>query len=173
ADIDIDEDFMCPACGQFEASYGDQIEQRIESGELQVRYHVLPMLMEYSNPAGYSLESANAALCAADEGKFERFHDSLFESQPNEGGRGDDDDQLTQLGRDMGIEGNEFAQCVADGEYDDELNEKLDDVLDNPDLKSDKGGGGASFGTPTVTSDGEIVDTSGEWLAELIEKHED
>ncbi|WP_369822166.1 thioredoxin domain-containing protein [Saccharomonospora sp. CUA-673] len=84
ATIDVYVDFLCPACGQFHETFGQQINQKVADGSLRVRTHMVPMLTEQSSPPGYSLDAANAALLAADEGRFTRFHDSLFESQPAE-----------------------------------------------------------------------------------------
>ena len=61
ATIDIYADFLCPICGEFQKQYGTQIEQQINAGTLQVRYHMVPLLNTRSVPEGYSLASANAA----------------------------------------------------------------------------------------------------------------
>jgi protein-disulfide isomerase len=167
--IDVYADFLCPICAQFEEKYGEQIEQKVGAGELKVRTHMLPMLVERSDPPGYSLDAANAALCAADEGKFTAYHDSLFESQPEEGKRGYDKQQLIQLGRDLGITSDTFADCVNNGTYNQELTSKLEKVTQDPALEQDFGGGQMGFGTPTVVSGGEIVDFSDpQWLDKLI-----
>ena len=68
ATIDIYADFLCPICGEFQKQYGTQIEQQINAGTLQVNYHMVPLLNSRSNPPGYSLDSANAALAAANAG---------------------------------------------------------------------------------------------------------
>lgn len=166
--IDVYADFLCPVCAQFEETYGDQIEQKVAAGELKVRTHMLPMLVERSDPPGYSLDAANAALCAADEGQFRAFHDSLFASQPEEGKRGYDKQQLIRLGRDLGIASDSFEQCVNNGTYDQQLTAKMEEVKNNPALEQDFGGGNKGFGTPTVVSGGEIVDFSDpQWLDRL------
>lgn len=170
--IDIYEDFMCPACGQFEDAFGDRIEKKIESGDLRVRYHMLPMLVQQSNPPGYSRDAANAALCAADEGEFVGFHDSLYASQPEEGQRGYDKDQLAGLGKNLGISDDGFASCVKKGKYDDKLDSEFKKISQDPDLQQESGGQ-KGFSTPTVTSDGDVVDIqSKDWLDKLLKKQE-
>lgn len=167
--IDIYADFLCPVCGQFEAAYSDQIEQKVASGELRVRTHMLPMLVEKSDPPGYSLDAANAALLAADEGAFTAFHDSLFAHQPEEGKRGYSKEQLIQLGRDLGITSDAFAQGVRNGKYDDQLNAEMDRVANDPSLQQDFGNGQKGFGTPTVVANGSIVSFSdANWLNKLL-----
>lgn len=113
--IDVYADFLCPACREFEQEWSDEIHQRVEAGQLRVRQHMVPMLVNLSDPPGYSLDAANAAVCAADEGEFSAFHDSLFAAQPAEGARGWDKGQLIKLGRDLGISGEKFANCVRNG----------------------------------------------------------
>ena len=156
--IDVYADFLCPVCASFEHQYGPQLKDKVASGQVQVRQHMLPMLMERSDPPGYSLDSANAALLAADEGKFVEFHDSLFAQQPEEGKRGYDKDQLIQLGRDLGITGEAFADGVRSGKYDGLLEQEMRRVSNDTSLHRDFGGGNVGFGTPTVVANGKIVD---------------
>lgn len=158
ATIDVYADFLCPACAMFEQQYGEQIKKKVEQGQLTVRQHMLPMLTKQSDPPGYSLDAANAALLAADEGKFIEFHDSLFAHQPEEGKRGYDKDQLIQLGRDLGITGEAFADGVRSGKYDGLLEQEMQRVSNDTSLHRDFGGGNVGFGTPTVVANGKIVD---------------
>jgi protein-disulfide isomerase len=169
ATIDVYADFLCPVCGMFEQEYGEQIKQKVASGQLLVRQHMLPMLVKKSDPPGYSMDAANAALLAADEGKFVEFHDSLFAHQPEEGKRGYDKEQLIQLGRDLGITGEAFATGVRTGKYEDLLNQEMKRVSEDPSLQQDFGGGQIGFGTPTVVANGEIVDHSDPaWLDKVV-----
>ncbi|MGH3470158.1 MAG: DsbA family protein, partial [Thermocrispum sp.] len=119
--------------------------------------HMVPMLSERSDPPGYSMDAANAALCAADEGKFTAFHDSLFAAQPEEGKRAWDKGQLTKLGTKLGL-GEGFASCVARRTYHAELDKSLATAsADIPD-----------FGTPTVIGPDGRVDLSQQgWLDRL------
>ncbi|WAL64733.1 thioredoxin domain-containing protein [Amycolatopsis cynarae] len=157
--VDIYADFLCPYCGQLQKAYGSQIEQQIKSGNLQVSYHMIPLLNNRSDPPGYSLDSANAALCAADQGKFTPFHDSLFASQPEEGKRGYDKAQLTKLGQDLGITAPEFGTCVNNGTYDQQINAAFQQLSQDPSFQ----------GTPTVLHNGTRVDwTDPNWLTNLV-----
>ncbi|WP_019819074.1 DsbA family protein [Saccharomonospora saliphila] len=168
--IDVYADFLCPVCGDFEEQYGQRIAERVAAGELTVRTHMVPMLTELSDPPGYSLDAANAALLAADEGVFTEYHDSLFAAQPEEGKRGYDDEQLIQLGRDLGITGDAFAEGVRGGTYDDLLKQEMRRVNEDTSLHRDLGGDEPAFGTPLVVADdGEIVDISDpRWLDRVL-----
>jgi protein-disulfide isomerase len=157
ATLDVYADFLCPICGTFEKSYKAGIEAAINNGQLQVKYHMVPLLITKSSPPGYSLDSANAALAAADAGKFLQFHDALYKSQPEEGARGYDKTQLIQLGKDLGITDPKFAADVNAGTYDSQLNTALDQASNDPALEIDYGNGQKGFGTPTVVSRGQVV----------------
>lgn len=157
ASIDVYADFLCPICGQFEKTYKAGVEQAINDGKLQVRYHMVPLLNDRSDPPGYSLDSANAALAAADAGKFLQFHDALFANQPEEGKRGYDKAQLIKLGQDVGITDPAFSQTINAGTYDQQVNDAFQQIEKDPKLAQDFGNGQSGFGTPTVTANGAIV----------------
>ena len=113
--------------------------------------------------------SANAALAAADAGKFLQFHDALFANQPQEGKRGYDKAQLIELGKNVGITDSAFAQTVNAGTYDQQLNSAFQQISDDPKLQQDFGGGQRGFGTPTVTANGSIVSWQDpDWLKKVI-----
>jgi protein-disulfide isomerase len=167
--VDIYEDFLCPACGVFEARDSEKIERALGEGTIQVRYHVLNLLDQLSNPPGYSLDAANAAVCAAEAGQFPTFHASLFADQPSEGGRGYSLDQLVQLGRDAGITGTTFESCVRDGTHRNAVTASFESARNDSALKREGSGGQPVFGTPTVVADGKLVDLGNEdWLADAI-----
>ena len=168
--VDVYEDFLCPFCGKFEQTYHQQINQKVQAGELKVRYHMLPLLNDKSDPPGYSLDAANAALLAADAGKFIEFHDSLYAvgTQPEEGSRGYDDDQLIKLGQDIGITSPAFAAGIKSNKYDSLVNAELDKAEKAPYLQQDFGNGQVGFGTPTVANGQKIIDISDpNWLNQL------
>jgi protein-disulfide isomerase len=167
--VDIYSDFLCPGCQHFERESGGAIAERVAAGELLVRRHMVPMLADQSNPPGYSLEAANASLCAAEEGAFTPFHDSLFAAQPESGTRGWDAEQMTDLGRDLGIEGDGFARCVEAGTHSEQVSAEFEKATQLPELRQDFGDGPV-FTTPTVLGPDGIVDWQEEgWLDHLVE----
>lgn len=166
--LDLYEDFLCPACGKFEETYAKQIEKKVEEGALRVRYHMVPLLNDRSDPPGYSLDSANAALLAADEGKFPAFHASLYASQPEEGARGYDKEQLIQLGVDIGIVSPAYADGIRTGKYNQLVEQAYQQIAKDPQLQQDFGEGQRGFGTPTLAVDGKVIQTNDpEWLTKL------
>ncbi|WP_053736017.1 thioredoxin domain-containing protein [Nocardia sp. NRRL S-836] len=163
--IDVYEDFLCPACGQFEEIYGKDLKSAVEDGKLKIRYNILPMLDRLSKPTGYSSLSANAGLCAADAGKFNEFHAALYAKQPQEGGPGYTKDQLIKLGKDLGITDAAYETCVQNDTYKPQLADLMAKTSANDALKNNGG-----FGTPTVAHNGTRVDMAGNdnWLADLL-----
>lgn len=168
--VDIYEDFLCPACGSFERRDGGAIDNALTAGDVKVRYHVVNILDNLSNPPGYSTDAGNAALCAADAGKFPGYHASLYANQPREGGRGFTDDQLVKLGRDLGITGADFESCVRDGSHDADVRAQTESAEADQSVQRDYPDGRRAFATPTVVIDGRIIDIgdSAAWLTDAI-----
>lgn len=167
--LDVYEDFICPACGAFEKAYSKKVEEHIIDGSVQVRYHMLPMLNDRSDPPGYSMDSANAGLCAADAGKFPAFHASLFNNQPEEGSRGWDRQQLASLGGRLGITSADFKTCVTSGKYNNLVQANMDAVGQAPYLQQEYPDGTKGFGTPTIAVGQKVVDTQrSDWLDKLV-----
>jgi len=113
--IDIYEDFICPACGQFEQQTGATLDQLVAQGKATVVYHPLAFLDSKSS-TNYSTRAAAASGAAAQDGKFREYAKALFAQQPAEGTPGLTDDQLIQIGRSVGLT-DAFAQAVRDGKY--------------------------------------------------------
>ncbi|MFB9925296.1 DsbA family protein [Amycolatopsis halotolerans] len=166
--IDLYADFLCPYCAKLQQDYGPRMEKAINDGQLTVRYHMVILLNKNSDPPGYSLDSANAALAAADQQKFTAFHDALFKNQPQEGGRGYDKAQLIKLGQDLGISDPKFAQAVNAGTYDQPLQAAFQQIQGDQNLQQDFGNGQVGFGTPTVAVNGKAVPAQGDWLTKIL-----
>lgn len=113
--VDIWLDFGCPPCKTFDETNSEKLMQLSSTNRITVVYHPLNFLdQNFTND--YSTRAASAAVCAADEGKFEAYAGYLFDNQPQEGGPGLTEDELTQAGTGMGL-GNAFVTCVHDVRY--------------------------------------------------------
>lgn len=169
--VDIYEDFLCPACGTFENRDAAAIESALVGGSVRVRYHIVNILDDLSNPPGYSTDAGNAAMCAADAGQFPSYHASLFAKQPREGGRGYTDDQLVQLGRDVGITDSTFESCVRSGTHDNDVRAQEQAAAADESLLRTYPDGRRAFATPTVVVDGDRVEIgdSSAWLTSAID----
>ena len=109
--IDIYEDFQCPVCAQFEQLNGDYIESLIADKKATVVYHTLSFL------GAESVGAANAAACAADEGKFLDYHRLLYMNQKAENSGAWTNSVFVNVGQTAGITSQKFISCVNNGDY--------------------------------------------------------
>ncbi len=114
--VDIYEDYICPACKQFEQTSGATIDKLISEGKVRVVYHPVAYLNRFSSTE-YSTRSAAASGCAAEGGKFTEFGKALFDRQPAENTAGLSNDELIDIGAGVGLNRDTFGTCVRDGKY--------------------------------------------------------
>ena len=109
--IEIYEDFQCPACARFESIAGEYIEELITTKKAKVAFHTLSFL------GGESQIAANAAACAADEGKFLQLHKTLMANQPSENSGAWTSSYFSTLGLGLGISSPEYDKCISTNKY--------------------------------------------------------
>jgi len=114
------EDFLCPACGNFERTFGPTVSRLIDSGAIAADYYMVGILSSPHND-DYSSRAGAAAYCVADENldAFRRFHTALFtkELQPSEtGSKFPDNAELIERAREAGVVGK-VPDCVKSGKY--------------------------------------------------------
>ena len=99
-------DFSCIACKAWHQS-GIR-EEVIEKYGDQVRFvwHDFPVISPVSPKA------AEAGFCANDQGQFWDYHDILFENSPALGV-----DNLIIYAKEIGLDGEEFAECLNNSKY--------------------------------------------------------
>src|SRR6201998_71019 len=83
------EDFLCPACGNFERAFGPTVSKLIDTGAIAADYYMVGIL-DSPRTENYSSRAGAAAYCVADESidAFRRFHSALYSTdiQPDERG---------------------------------------------------------------------------------------
>lgn len=160
--VTVYEDMMCPYCGQFEQVSSDRLKELADSGDVEVRYHVVSFL-DGASEDRYSTRAANALAVVLDTAGAEvavEFHDALFANQPEEGGPGLSDEEMIGLAVEAGADEAAIAGPIADLKFEPW-------VEDATEAWSQEG----FSGTPTVTVNGEKVDfTSAEDLLTNTEK---
>lgn len=157
--VDVYEDFLCPACQQFERIYGDEITTALNQGKIKVNYHLLAILNERSSPPGYSTLAGNAGLCAADARIWPAFHARLFAEQPAEGGPGKSAQELVSIGQQLGASG-EFANCVRANGDAAAIARATNEAAANPVVAP-----GGRLATPTILVNGAQADINDpDWL---------
>ncbi|MFG2102635.1 DsbA family protein [Micromonospora echinaurantiaca] len=156
--IDLYEDYLCPACKQFQQVSGDTIDQLVSEGKAKVVFHPVAYLNRFST-TDYSTRSSAASGCAAAGGKFKEFTDVLFERQPPEGGAGLSDDELIDIGAGVGLDRDDFGSCVRDGTYE-PWTEHVTEEASKANVT----------GTPTILVDGKpVADRSPEGIRAAVE----
>jgi protein-disulfide isomerase len=114
------EDFLCPACGNFERTYGPTVSKLIDIGAIAADYSMVSILDSPQNQ-NYSSRAGAAALCVADESidAYRRFHTALYSKgiQPDERATSfPDNAKLIELAREAGVVGN-VPDCINSGKY--------------------------------------------------------
>ena len=161
--VDVYLDYMCPACGSFEATNGENLVDLAAGGELTVVYHPIAILNRFSQGSGYSTRSAAAGVLIAEEAPdaFQAFTQQMFASQPAEGTPGLSDTEIADIARDAGVP-DAVADRIADGTALDDFGQWVtsatNEVSADADLVNPQSG---NFGTPTITIDGTFW--GGDW----------
>jgi len=121
ANIRIYVDYLCPFCGDFETTNGEQIATWVESGAATVEIHPIAILTGRSAGSQYSLRAANSAACVANYSPddFYAFNSALFVDQPEENTVGHSDSDLQEIVRSAGVSTSlsEIDTCIEDETY--------------------------------------------------------
>jgi protein-disulfide isomerase len=170
--VDAYEDFLCPVCNQFETANFGYIAQQLAAGTVKVRYHMINLLDVNSNPAGYSLMSANTALAVATVApdKFIDYHYSLYKDQPQEDGPGWTQAQLTSLANRLGASGGEFDNLVNSKAYNNQIQTNMNNANKDQTLFQTAANGNKGFGTPTIVVNNKVINWQADtkWLSTLV-----
>jgi len=155
ADIRVYLDYMCPYCGQFEATNNEQIGQWVSSGAATVEIHPISILDRGSLGTKYSTRSANAAACVANYSpdQFWQFNTLMFQNQPQENTEGLDDTAIEGLISQAGVQNtDQITTCINDGEFKNWVADATSRALQGPLPGSSEE---KVTGTPTVLVNGQ------------------
>jgi protein-disulfide isomerase len=107
-------DFECPFCQRFNKTTFPEIRRDyVDSGK--VRYVFLDFPLEQMHPK--ARKAAEAAGCAAEQGKFWDMHDILFEVSPNL-----DVKLYPDYAKKLNLDGAAFEQCLKSGKQSGRIN---------------------------------------------------
>lgn len=121
-DVTIYVDYMCPACGAFEQTYGEMLTDYTETGEITLSVFPLTFLDATSMGTKYSTRAANLMGCVVEQQPEVAFdlHNRLLsaEVQPSEGTTALSDDELIAQAEAVGATADEqLQQCVKDQRF--------------------------------------------------------
>jgi protein-disulfide isomerase len=105
-------DFQCPFCRSFTLETMPALEREyVTTGKARVVYINLPLPSVHKN----ATVAAQAALCAAEQGRFWPMHDLLFRHQDEWAPRADPRDAFLTLADSAGLVRARFTRCLRAG----------------------------------------------------------
>ena len=117
-------DFQCPACARFWIETEPKIvENYVKTGKVYfVSRSLGNMISEMINQQlgtdnTESRDSAAAAYCAGDQGKYWGYHDILFANQTGEGVGDFSEERLIAYAKELGLNMSDFKSCFNSGKY--------------------------------------------------------
>jgi protein-disulfide isomerase len=119
----IYEDFQCPYCKLFTENDEKQLLQSnyITSGEVYYEFMQFAILDTYSTTKE-SQQSANASMCALEQGQFWPYHDLLYANQGTvENGGAFTNKRLQAFAESLGLNMTDFNQCFSADKYSAEI----------------------------------------------------
>lgn len=112
-------DYMCPYCGQFEATNSGYLRTLIDSGAASLEIFPLAFLDRVSLGTAYPTRAMNAFGCVADQQPDAAldFNELLFANQPGEGTGGLTDDEIVEFARQAGAKSAAVETCIRDQQF--------------------------------------------------------
>ena len=139
------EDFLCPACQQWNSTVKPRLyEDYVKTGLVRLQFGQFPLQIH----APGAQMSATATECAADQNAFWPFHDRVFQEAASRGQAGVTLDRLVQYSEDLGLDTNEFRQCMTSQRHANTVNESVNQAV-SMGLNS----------TPSILVNGQLMET--------------
>ncbi len=157
-------DWACPVCKQFEATYADQILDKVKSGDATLAIKPVSILDRSYNGSRYASRAANAAMCVANYApdKFLDVQTQFFENQPQEGTKGLTNAEIADLVKAGGATGSDVSECLSNEQFKGWVAKSTNQVLADDSLKGAQG-----FGTPTIVVNGKRLDSLGDVITQI------
>jgi protein-disulfide isomerase len=142
-------DFQCPYCKQF----ADQTEQAlidtyVTPGKVYFTYRSMGNFVSRNIGKGgtESRDSAEAAYCAGDQGKFWEYKDTLFANWQGEDVGSFSGKRLNAMAEQLGLDLNKFSDCMSSNKFLDQVNQDFSD-----------GSAAGVTGTPSFLINGKLI----------------
>jgi protein-disulfide isomerase len=144
--LDVFEDFQCPACQYFALVISKQVmNELVASGKVYYVFHQYPFIDDYA-ATRESDQSANASLCAAEQGRFWDYHDMLYTNWKGENIGYLTDELLMDFAKALKLDMKAFKACFTENRYKAQIEADLADAKKM----------GVS-GTPSVFVNGKLI----------------
>jgi protein-disulfide isomerase len=132
-------DFSCPHCHDLSGTIDRLIEEDVAAGDLRIVYKPV----SFVNPP-YSRPAAQAAICAAEQGKFWEMHDQIWALYNSAGPGAYTQRQLAAAAEAIGLDGGAFRSCFVSSD----TSAQVDAVLSEAQVRGING-------TPTLYLNGQ------------------
>jgi protein-disulfide isomerase len=115
--IDVFEDFRCSACMNYTQNYEPQIIQNyVATGKVYYTFHSF-IVIDGNDGTDASYRSANAALCAGEQGRFWDYHETLFANQVSESASLFTDERLDSMAKNLNLDMAAYDKCYQAKSY--------------------------------------------------------
>lgn len=142
-------DFQCPYCRQFALGPEQRVRtEYISQGQVRFAFRHLAFI------GPESLWAAEASECANEQGHFWDYHDLLYERQGGENVGDFSQDHLKGFAVDLGLDQNEFNQCLDSGKYQDKVQQEVTQAQQL-----------GVHSTPTLFVNGQLIDNGSSYEA--------
>ena len=119
--VDVYEDFRCSECLYYTQNFEPQIIQTyVDTGKIYYTFHSF-IVIDGHDGTDASYRSANAALCAGEQGRFWDYHDTLFANQITEDAALFTDARLVSMAQNLNLDMTAFNQCFQAKKYASEI----------------------------------------------------
>jgi protein-disulfide isomerase len=118
--IDVYGDFRCSACFVFTTNGTEKslVDNYVATSKAKLVWHDY-LTIDAGDGATASRDAANAAWCAADQGKFWVMHDWLYANQsPTENASAFTMPRLSDIGKAAGLDMSKYQTCLDQGTHD-------------------------------------------------------
>ena len=108
-------DYECPFCARFHTqTFGQLKREFIDTGKARYIFKDFPLT--YAHPSAQ--KAAEAAHCAADQGKYEEYHDRLYSNSysGDRWGSRPAASAFRKYAADLGLDAAQFSKCLDSGE---------------------------------------------------------
>lgn len=148
--IDLYGDFRCSACYQFTEGGAESqvVSQLVAPGKAKIVWHDYTVID--ADGTQVSRDAANAAWCAADQGKFWTLHDWLYANQTSEAPSVFTQDRLLKIGQAAGLDMTAFTTCVQNGTHNAEIANEEANIP----------AAARAHGTPSIMINGNLVNAT-------------
>ncbi len=105
-------DFQCPYCARYALDVEPKLDAKyVKAGQVYVVFRYFPFI------GPESFRAAEAAACAAEQGKFWEYQYTVFANQRGENQGWFTDSRLTDFARSVGADVGRFQACLSSGRY--------------------------------------------------------